>query len=185
MTETRRKPDTRSRIQEIALELFAEQGYEKTSLREIAERLGVTKAALYYHFKTKDDIVASLFEDFLAHLDQIVEWARTQTVDDEVRREIVRRYAGILAGPGQALIQFVQGNQSAVRDLKDSKSLFDRFRVVSGLLAKQDAPLTAQLKSSMAIAMLHIGYFGPFQLNATVEERRAAALEVALELIDG
>src|SRR5215469_16465337 len=47
---------TRERIQAIALELFAEQGYEKTSLREIAERLGVTKAALYYHFKSKEDI---------------------------------------------------------------------------------------------------------------------------------
>ena len=47
------RTDTRSRVQEVALELFAEQGYEKTSLREIAERLGVTKAALYYHFKSK------------------------------------------------------------------------------------------------------------------------------------
>src|SRR5215475_13717231 len=46
--------DTRERIQSIALELFAEQGYEKTSLREIAERLGVTKAALYYHFRSKE-----------------------------------------------------------------------------------------------------------------------------------
>ena len=42
---------TRQRIQAVALELFTEQGYEKTSLREIAERLNVTKAALYYHFK--------------------------------------------------------------------------------------------------------------------------------------
>src|SRR5215831_11140152 len=49
----------RARAQSIALELFAEQGYEKTSLREIAERLGVTKAALYYHFKSKEDIVRS------------------------------------------------------------------------------------------------------------------------------
>src|SRR6185369_14993893 len=55
--------DTRSRIQRIALELFIEQGYEQTSLREIAERLGVTKAALYYHFRTKDDIVDSLVQD--------------------------------------------------------------------------------------------------------------------------
>src|SRR5512132_2864062 len=52
--------DTRERIQAIARELFAEQGYEKTSLREIAERLGVTKAALYYHFKSKEDIVLEL-----------------------------------------------------------------------------------------------------------------------------
>jgi len=46
-----------------ALELFAEQGYEKTSLREIAEHLDVTKAALYYHFKTKEEILVSIFED--------------------------------------------------------------------------------------------------------------------------
>ncbi|HEX6487275.1 MAG TPA: helix-turn-helix domain-containing protein, partial [Candidatus Dormibacteraeota bacterium] len=37
-----RRGDTRARIQQIALELFAEHGYERTSLREIAERLGVT-----------------------------------------------------------------------------------------------------------------------------------------------
>ena len=47
--------DTRAQAQKVALELFAEQGYEKTSLREIAERLGVTKAALYYHFKSKEE----------------------------------------------------------------------------------------------------------------------------------
>ena len=50
-----RRGDTRVRIQQVALELFAEQGYERTSLREIAERLGVTKAALYYHFKSKEE----------------------------------------------------------------------------------------------------------------------------------
>src|SRR5580704_12464879 len=50
-----RRGDTRARIQQVALELFAEQGYDKTSLREIAERLDVTKAALYYHFKSKED----------------------------------------------------------------------------------------------------------------------------------
>ena len=64
MTESTR--GTRARIQDVALELFTEQGYEKTSLREIAERLGVTKAALYYHFKSKDEIVTSFVEDRLA-----------------------------------------------------------------------------------------------------------------------
>src|SRR4029077_12160100 len=46
---------TRERIQEIALELFAEQGYEKTSLREIAERLGAAKAALDYPIRGQED----------------------------------------------------------------------------------------------------------------------------------
>src|SRR5947209_17537699 len=80
MTETSQahaRPDTRQRIQSVALELFAEQGYDKTSLREIAERLDVTKAALYYHFKSKEDIVASLVEDYFGQMDDLVAWAKT------------------------------------------------------------------------------------------------------------
>ncbi|HEY7398874.1 MAG TPA: helix-turn-helix domain-containing protein [Gaiellaceae bacterium] len=56
----RRRNDMRERILDVALELFNEQGYDKTSLREIAERLGVTKAALYYHFERKADILLEL-----------------------------------------------------------------------------------------------------------------------------
>ncbi|MGA2529735.1 MAG: helix-turn-helix domain-containing protein [Acidimicrobiales bacterium] len=51
---------TRERILDIAMELFTEQGYEKTSLRQIAERLGFSKAAIYYHFASKDEILLAL-----------------------------------------------------------------------------------------------------------------------------
>ena len=44
----------------MALDLFIEQGFDGTSLRQIAEQLGVTKAALYYHFASKDDILLAL-----------------------------------------------------------------------------------------------------------------------------
>ena len=52
--------DTRQRILDVALDLFTEQGYDGTSLRQIAEQLGVTKAALYYHFESKEDILMAL-----------------------------------------------------------------------------------------------------------------------------
>ncbi len=52
--------DTRQRILNVALDLFTEQGYDGTSLRQIAEQLGVTKAALYYHFESKEDILMAL-----------------------------------------------------------------------------------------------------------------------------
>jgi AcrR family transcriptional regulator len=54
--------DTRQRILDVSAELFVDQGYDGTSLREIAERLGVTKAALYYHFASKDQIIRALLE---------------------------------------------------------------------------------------------------------------------------
>ena len=72
------EPSTRERILDIALELFSEQGYDKTSLRDIAERLGTTKAALYYHFARKEDILLELHMrlheigyDVLAQLDEL------------------------------------------------------------------------------------------------------------------
>ena len=70
------QPSTRERILDIALELFSERGYDKTSLRDIADRLGTTKAALYYHFARKEDILLELHlrlheigYDVLAQLD--------------------------------------------------------------------------------------------------------------------
>ena len=54
--------DTRQRILDTATDLFVERGYEATSLREIAEAVGVTKAALYYHFTSKDELLRALIE---------------------------------------------------------------------------------------------------------------------------
>ncbi len=51
---------TRARILDVAQELFTRQGYDKTSLRDIAERLEITKAALYYYFARKEDILLEL-----------------------------------------------------------------------------------------------------------------------------
>src|SRR5262245_49002589 len=76
---------TRQRILDVAADLFVEQGYEATSLRAISERLGFTKAALYYHFRSKEEILQALIEpvlglhsEFLARLeaaDTMEEWA--------------------------------------------------------------------------------------------------------------
>jgi AcrR family transcriptional regulator len=60
---------TRDRILDVARDLFTEQGYEATSLREIADRLGFTKAALYYHFQSKEELMLAL----LAPIDELVD----------------------------------------------------------------------------------------------------------------
>jgi AcrR family transcriptional regulator len=52
--------DTHERILDVALDLFIAQGYDKTTLRQIAEPLGFTQAAIYYHFAAKQDILIAL-----------------------------------------------------------------------------------------------------------------------------
>src|SRR3954464_6624169 len=186
MIMSERPPGTRSRIQEVALELFTEQGYEATSLREIAERLSVTKAALYYHFKTKEDIVASFMEDRVAAVEEIVAWAREQPRTDETRREVLHRYADMLAKSGQhRVMRFLERNQTALRGHPKSERIRDTMIGVVDLLSDRGDPLPVRLKASLALFAMHATWFiDPEHKEYTDEERTKSALQVALELLD-
>lgn len=180
-----RRTDTRQQIRVVAMELFAEQGYDKTSLREIAERLGVTKAAVYYHFRTKEEIVASLFDDQLAALDELVAWGSTQPPGPQRNRALLERYSEHLAGAGvnPHMVRFLQENQTALKGLSSGAEMRARFGELAKLLSGPEAPLTALLKTRLAVAAIHFGNFAKDELPGTPEERRAAALAVSLELI--
>jgi AcrR family transcriptional regulator len=63
---------TRDQILDAALELFTTQGYDATSLRQIAERLRLTKAALYYHFPAKELLLLELTRPLLDGMSHLV-----------------------------------------------------------------------------------------------------------------
>lgn len=69
--------DRRVMIREIALELFSRNGYEKTSLREIAERVGMTKASLYYHYASKQALLIAIIEPLIAEWHSVADKTET------------------------------------------------------------------------------------------------------------
>lgn len=176
---------TRRRIQAVALELFTEQGYEKTSLREIAERLGVTKAALYYHFKSKDDIVNSLVEDRIDRLDELIKWAQDQPASVATRRELLRTYADEFFGNEQhSVMRFFEQNQTVLKSLEAGKMMRQRMLALVDVLAKPESPPADQVRAALAIFAIHSSWFAVRSPQITVDERRRVALEVAYELLD-
>jgi AcrR family transcriptional regulator len=185
--ETHARADTRGRIQSVALELFAEQGYDKTSLREIAERLDVTKAALYYHFKSKEDIVTSLVEDYFTAMDELVTWGKTQPNTPESRAEVLRRYYSIVAGAGE-VFRMLQHNQASVNSLAHSKNRSQLFRermdALVGLLTEPDAPLASQLRAAVALASVSFGCMFYSDRATDPAELQTTVLDIAFELID-
>ncbi|MGW0509365.1 TetR/AcrR family transcriptional regulator [Streptomyces olivaceoviridis] len=181
-TKQQRRGNTRQRIQDVALELFAEQGYEKTSLREIAERLDVTKAALYYHFKTKEEIIVSLFADLTKPIEDLIEWGGQQPHTLETKQEIVRRYSEALAG-AEPLFRFMQENQATVRELRIGDTFKDRMRGLRDILIDPEAELVDQVRSVSAMFTLHAGMFVMQDLEGDSEKKREAVLEVALDLV--
>jgi AcrR family transcriptional regulator len=57
-TKVRNGPERREAILAAAIDLFHERGFENGTMRDIAKMLAFTRAALYYHFKSKDEIVS-------------------------------------------------------------------------------------------------------------------------------
>lgn len=77
-----RSSDTRQRIQTAARELFRAKGVRQTSLQEIAERLGITKPALYYHFGSREELIRSIVQPLIEEMDaQIGELENRDHVD--------------------------------------------------------------------------------------------------------
>jgi AcrR family transcriptional regulator len=149
-----RRGDTRARIQQVALELFAEQGYERTSLREVAERLGVTKAARYYHFHSKEEIVRSFTEDYFARIDALIAWGSEQPPGAGTARELINRYITIVLEGGE-VFRFLERNQATVHGTEDGKHRFTQFRprlrALMEIITGPDAPPRSRIRAAAAI----------------------------------
>jgi AcrR family transcriptional regulator len=181
-TSQARRGDTRRRIQDVALTLFAEHGYEKTSLREIAEHLDVTKAALYYHFKTKEDILISVVDDLGKPVDDLIVWAQAQPRTLATKQEILRRYSEALWGAAQ-LFRFMQENQAAIRELSIGETFKKKIGALNDLLKEPDFSMTAQVRSITALFSIHAGMFAMQNIDGDPAAKRLAILEVAQSLI--
>ncbi len=177
--------ETRSRLRELALQLFAEQGYEQTSLREIAERLGVTKAALYYYYKSKEDIVRDLVEDYMAQIDQLIAWGKEQPPSADTRAEIVRRYLDIIV-TGTAVFRLLHQNQAAVSSLAAAKGRGELFRerivALVGLLTDPGAPMRDEIRAASCLMTISFCSMHYQDKAASPAELKEAVLDVALEL---
>ena len=77
----RRKLD----ILKVAARLFAERGYERTTLEMIADELGLSKPSLYYYVKSKEDILADIFQEIFQRILQRVQTDVSADLEPQVR----------------------------------------------------------------------------------------------------
>jgi AcrR family transcriptional regulator len=87
---SRPRSDTRQRIQDVARELFVQQGVQRTSLQDIADKLGITKPALYYHFASREELVRSILVPLIDEGEQFVEDQERRARTDA--RELLEGY---------------------------------------------------------------------------------------------
>lgn len=117
-TVGRPRGQTRARAQQVALELFTRRGYETTSMREIAEELGIQKASLYHHFSSKEAILRSLFVDRADEAGRLLAWLDEQDPDERLVERAVLRWVGSFSADKLRGIRFMAANP-LVRHLQD------------------------------------------------------------------
>jgi AcrR family transcriptional regulator len=87
---SRPRSDTRERIQDVARELFKQQGVQRTSLQDIADKLGITKPALYYHFTSREELVRSIVQPLIDEGERFI--ASHESTRDATPRELLEGY---------------------------------------------------------------------------------------------
>ena len=147
--------DTRGRILGVALDLFASRGYHATSIREIAERLGLTKTAVLYHFPSKKDLLDALAAPMLDGMEAAVDAANRSGGDDFGRT----RWA-VIEGLLDTWLAHRHMMRMSVQDLAlaSDADVYRRFRDAMGLavhlIAGPGADHTDRIRAIQAAAML-------------------------------
>ncbi|WP_405487846.1 TetR/AcrR family transcriptional regulator [Nocardia sp. NBC_00511] len=83
---------TKDAIRDAALQLFSTKGFEQSSLREVADAVGITKASLYYHYASKVDLLVAIIEPMFDELrDQVESLDDIAHTPDNVRDVLTRQ----------------------------------------------------------------------------------------------
>ena len=134
-----------------AVDLFTTHGVSGTSLQMIADAVGVTKASIYYQFKTKDEIVLAVAEADLAQLEEAVQAAEAET-DPAAARDVLLVRLVDLAVEHRHMVGIIQNDPVMVRLLEEHQPfqlLMERlYRVLVGDHSAVDGRVPAAMLSA-------------------------------------
>jgi AcrR family transcriptional regulator len=176
--------ETKAAIQRVALDLFTAKGFEATSLREIAERLGISKAALYYYFTSKDDIVRSVTSARGEEVAELLAWARRQEPGPDLLQRTVLRWVDSTSVEKLRGIRFMMANPTVMRNMRDaSREITAGLEMLATYVAGERADGRRLLLVRMALLSINSAVMAANGAECADEEIVSAAREHALALI--
>jgi AcrR family transcriptional regulator len=146
--------DTRARILDAALELFSEHGFDGTTLQQIADRLGFTKAALYYHFRSKDDLLDALHAPAVADLEQLLDSYEETPITTARRHAFVEDYLDYLLRHRRLMAYIVRDLASLARPTFACGSNQRRARI-EAIIAGGEVDFNEQIRIAMVLGGTH------------------------------
>lgn len=127
----RRGDDARTELKETAIDCFEQHGYRGTSIDRIAQQAGVTKGAIYYHYKDKNDLLLAAAADRVAEFERRVQSACEGAPPAEALRRIVAvsvEHALSNDRPRFAIKMMVEAIDTHSSLLEEMRGMMRRFR---------------------------------------------------------
>lgn len=146
--------DTRAQIRAVALELFSRQGYSGTSLREVADRMGFSKAALYYHYTAKEQLARDLLAPLLDDLDALLDEVATPATGAR-RRAFLRDYA-LLVLRHRDLVRFAYSDLSVIAHTDLGPRVQAQAERVVGVVQPAGGAAEAQARAAFALSGMQL-----------------------------
>ncbi|WP_067663958.1 TetR/AcrR family transcriptional regulator [Nocardia miyunensis] len=146
---------TKEAIRDAAIRLFSVKGFDQTSLREVADAVGITKASLYYHYASKLDLLLAVIEPIFDELRANVDVAEGLAHDPTAVREVLAAQLRVLLRNRTAGAMCVRDSVTILNALGDRyPDLLDIHRRLCTWLAGPDPDDAAMLRASAALEML-------------------------------
>lgn len=169
----------RAQVLEIAVRLFNEQGYDATSVSSLAAELGLSKAALYHHFSSKEQILEIALDDALGALEAVLDGALAD--EGAAATRLVTVIAGavrVLTSrlPQVTLLLRVHGNSEIERAALERRRIFDQRVAHLVGQAQQEGALRRDIRPSVTTRLMFgminsiIEWYRPAHTSLTPEE---------------
>ncbi|SEG43866.1 regulatory protein, tetR family [Nonomuraea solani] len=167
--------DTKERIQAVARELFMRQGVQNTSLRQISDRLGITKPALYYHFSSREDLVRSIVQPMVEDVERFV-----ATRGQGEAGKLLEDYFDLVWQHREVIVMVMQ-DMSTLAYLDLGQRMFDWRRRLITLLLGPELTQAQHIRATVALGgmsdcTVEYAHLPPEEVKPAAVEAAAAAL---------
>jgi AcrR family transcriptional regulator len=149
--QTTSAADTRQRLIEVAVDLFTRHSFAGTSLQMIADEMGFTKAAIYYHFRTREELLAAVVEPIFEQLSAIITAAESQRSAAARADHMLLGYAE-LAVANRALVSVLACDPSVTTLLRDQPHWSELINRQLALLAGDVRDAGGLIKATVVLA---------------------------------
>ena len=173
----------KARVIDAALELFSENGVGGTSLQMIADAIGVTKAAVYHQFNTKEEIVVAAAGAELARVESVIEAAEAEPTHAQARDLLVRRIVD-LAVERRRMESTLLGDPVIVRFFAHDEQFRRVMDRLYYLLMGKDAGPEERVPAAMLSAAIGGTVMHPLVADLDDETLRSQLLHLARRFLD-